>query len=106
VKLCISWVHYNPETETQNIYLLHIFVSESRTQQLVLYFGQTTALHIYIYLNLNSFIKHKYTTVVPVMRRHPSRYPYIAGVPSSEGQFNAKRQNGSWKKCHFDIPDD
>ena len=31
------------------------------------------------------------------MRGHPSRCPYIAGVPSSEGLFNVKRQNGSWK---------
>jgi hypothetical protein len=35
------------------------------------------------------------TTVVPVISGHSSRCPYIAGVPSSEGQFNVKRQNGS-----------
>jgi hypothetical protein len=28
--------------------------------------------------------------VVPVTRGHPSRCPYIEGVPSSEGQFNVK----------------
>jgi hypothetical protein len=36
-------------------------------------------------------------TVVPVIRGHPSRCPYIGGVPSSEGHCNDKGKNGSWK---------
>jgi hypothetical protein len=48
-------------------------------------------------LSLGSELHFQLDTMVPITRGHPSRCPYRAGVPSSEGQFKVKRQNGSWK---------
>jgi hypothetical protein len=49
--------------------------------------------------NLPAVLAWKWRTTYtsPVMRGHPSRCPHKAGVPSAEGQFYVKQQNGSWK---------